>query len=55
MISFIKFSIENLEKNLELESDLLSKQKNLNQLSEIEKKQVKFQIKNYFLILKLKK
>lgn len=47
MISFIKFTIENLEKNLDNDSDLLSKQKNFNDLGEIERKQVN--LKKIFL------
>ena len=40
LISFIKYSIDSLEKNLEVDSDLQSKLKNFTDLSEIEKKQV---------------
>lgn len=40
LISFLKITLENLEKNLDLDSDLVSKQRNLNDLVELEKKQL---------------
>lgn len=40
LISFLKITLENLEKNLDLDSDLESKQRNLNDLVELEKKQL---------------
>ncbi len=41
LVDFLLYSIENLEKSYELELDTLSKCENLNDLSTIEKKQVK--------------
>ena len=46
MVDFLLYSIENLEKSYELELDTLSKCENLNDLSTIEKKQVKISLLN---------
>lgn len=40
LIDFLKFTMENLEKSIELELDLNTKNDHLNDLIEIEKKQV---------------
>lgn len=40
LINFLKLSLENLEKNLDFDSDLVSKQKNVGDLVELEKKQL---------------
>lgn len=50
LINFLKVTLENLEKNLDLDSDLVSKQRNINDLVELEKKQL---ITNYRLFEKM--
>jgi hypothetical protein len=42
LIDFLKVSIDNLEKTVELEIDLINKNEHINDLIEIEKKQVFF-------------
>jgi hypothetical protein len=48
LISFIKYITNNLEKTLELKQDLLSKQKNVNDLMDLEIKQVKTRFRFQF-------
>lgn len=40
LIDFLKYCMENLDKNIELEAELIHKNKNVTDLLEIEKKQV---------------
>jgi hypothetical protein len=41
LIDFLKFTIDNLEKTIELQYDLNAKNEHINDLIEIEKKQVR--------------
>ena len=40
LIDFLKFTVDNLEKTFDIEYDLISKNENIGDLIEIEKKQV---------------